>query len=403
MVSVLSRIFGLAKLDMIEDAVQDSMIAAMQKWPFSGMPDNPRAWLIEVAKNRILDSIRHTARLQSGDDEIENAERSLQVIAETEPVYLAGEISDDQLRMIFACCHPEIRADSQVALTLKIVGGFSVAEIARAFLAKDESVAKLLTRARNKLRAGQIELDIPDHDKIGPRLDAVMKVLYLMFNEGYGASDGDELIRKDLCHEAIRLSRSLANHPLTDLPRVHALTALFLFQAARLPSRSDIHGDLLLLSQQDRGLWDKQMLDDALRHFARSASGDMVTDYHLEAEIAAHHALADDFGSTRWPQILKCYDTLQTRKFSPVVELNRIVVLAKMNGAGAGLERLTWLQKNHDIVAYNLFHITKAHFLTEIGDPEGAIDSYKTALSLTNNSSVRRFLDRKVKSLTSPS
>lgn len=246
MVSILSRIFGIEKIDEVEDAVHDSMIAALKKWPYGGIPENQLAWLIETAKNRMLDQLRRSKRVENIDEDFDISDKHL--IDQR----FSGEIDEDQLRMIFACCHPAIAADSQVALTLKVVGGFSVSEIARAYLAKDEAVAKMITRAKKSLLV--VPLQIPAGAELNERLDAVLRGLYLMFNEGYTASAGDDLVRIDLCFEAIRLAEIIARHPVTSSPKVHALAALFLFQAARLQARTNHRGELLLLADQDRSL-----------------------------------------------------------------------------------------------------------------------------------------------------
>lgn len=408
MVSVLSRIFGLEKLDMIEDAVQDALVAALKTWPYSEFPENPRAWLIETAKNRMLDRLRRNKKLPH--DDIDAAEDALPGLAAASAatatladVYFANEISEDQLRMIFACCHPAIPPDSQVALTLKIVSGFNVAEIARAFLAREDSVAKMITRAKQKLRENEVQLEMPPPAEIPARLNTVAKVLYLIFNEGYTASEGAELVRKDLCFEAIRLCTFLAGHPVTNMPRINALTALFLFQGARLSSRYDHEGELLILSAQDRSLWDKTMIARGFNYLRLSASGDELTEYHLEAEIAAVYVSAENFAAINWRHILECYELLQQRKFSPVVELNRIIVLANIHGAKKALEELCKFEEGHKLKDNNLFHITRAHFLAETGKNAEAISSYKTAINLTHNEPVRRFLNKKIGFLISAS
>jgi RNA polymerase sigma factor (sigma-70 family) len=387
MVSVLSRIFGVQKIDLIEDAVQDALVAALKKWPFGGIPENPPAWLIQTAKNRILDNLRREKKSESIDDD------HLDDSSEGE-IRFSGELNEDQLRMIFACCHPAIPPDSQVALTLKIVGGFGVSEIARAYLANDGAVAKMLTRAKSKLRT--VGFEIPAKEELHDRLDAVLRVLYLMFNEGYTASTGDELIRKDLCFEAIRLARIVANHPVTSHPKIHALTALFLFQAARLSTRSDHRGELLLLADQNRFLWDKEMLAAGLVHFRRSASGAEISEYHIEAEIASLHALTPDFRSTDWNRILECYDILQSQRFSPVVALNRAVVVGQISGPEAALIELSKLAEHYLMTSFNLFHLTRAHFLAELGCTDEAKDMYLKAETLTRNESVVRFIQKRI-------
>lgn len=394
MVSVLARHFGIANVGLIEDAVQDAMIAALKKWPYSDVPENQSAWLIQVAKNRVLDQLRRGRKSES----IEARDLEFQASTNTE-LHFDTELNEDQLRMIFACCHPAIPSDSQVALTLKIVGGFSVAEIARAYLAKEEAVAKLLTRAKQKLRS--VQLEIPSGDKLRERLDSVLRVLYLMFSEGYTASEGDHLLRRDLSFEAIRLTGIIADHPKVSNPKINALAALFLFQAARFPARADGGGELLLLADQDRSKWDTQMIAAGLQQFRMSAAGNEISDYHLEAEIASLHSLAPDFVSTDWMRIIECYNELQSRKFSPVVALNRAVAIGQVDGAEAAMSELSTLAGNYLMTAFNLFHITKAHFLAESGDSDAAMASYERAIELTRNESIRRFLTRRIAVLTS--
>lgn len=401
MVSVLTRIFGFEKLDLIEDAVQDALVTALRKWPYTGMPDNPTAWLIQVSKNRVLDHLRANKKFQTTEEDLETVSNA--IAADAEEVYFSNEVSEDQLRMIFACCHPVISPDSQVALTLKTVCGFNIPEIARAFLSTDYSIAKLISRAKQRLRLHGVRLGMPLPGELKERLESVLKVLYLMFNEGYTASAGDELIRKDLCFEAIRFGESLAKHPVTTSPEVHALATLFLAQAARFSTRCDNTGELLLLSEQDRSLWDRQMMDRALQHFRLSASGEMLSDYHLEAEIAVSHTFAKDYASTDWRNILECYDALQKRRFSPVVELNRIVVLAEIEGAESGLVELENFRQNYDLNGSYLLDLTEAHFLSETGAHKQAVESYTKALNLTENRSIRRFLEKKINELKTSS
>ena len=392
MVSVLSRIFGVQHIDLIEDAVQDALVAAMRKWPHSEMPRNPRAWLTETAKNRVLDRLRRDARSSSIDEgDFELAANGTL----NRDVRFDGEFDEDQLRMIFACCHPSIAPDAQVALTLKVVGGFSVAEIARAYLAKEESIAKMVTRAKQKLRSGGVPLEIPAGSELGDRLDAVLKVLYLMFNEGYGASGGDEFVRRDLCFEAIRLIRLVARHPSTSSPRAHAAAALFHLQAARFPARTDNAGELILLADQDRTVWDKKLIGLGLRHLRLSALGDEISAFHIEAEIAAIYSTAPDFASTDWERILDCYTALQEISFSPVAELNRAIVIGRLRGPQAGLAALESSAARRDLGRYNLHHLARGHLLAEVGRVGEAAESFAQALDLTHNNAVRRFIQRK--------
>jgi len=391
MVAVLVRLFGLARIDAIEEAVQDSMVAALRKWPFTAVPENPTAWLIQTARNRMIDQLRRERFDPLPDDE------DLQPTKETRPEpTFASELSEDELRVIFACCHPSISPDSQVALTLKIVSGFSVSEIANAFLMTDEAVAKMLTRAKSRLRAGAGDLRIPAGGELTSRLEPVLKILYLIFNEGYGATEGDELIRRDLCAEAIRLTKLVAAHPLTALPKVHAAAALFLFQAARIPARTGHAGELILFADQDRQLWDRRLIGEGLVHFQMAGRGNEVSSYHLEAEISAAYTLSPSADSIDWHRILHCYGSLRKISYSKIAELNRIVVVSKIEGDEIALRQLGELD---GLDKYNLFHITKAHLLLNAGRAGEAAASYETAMALTRNEAVRRFITNKIESI----
>lgn len=394
MVSILARRFGITHIDLIEDSVQDAMIAAMRTWPYSGFPANQTAWLIQTAKNRAIDQLRRSAK----SDSIEGNDLEFQSRPAAD-LRFEGELSEDQIRMMFACCHPEIPADSRVALTLKIVGGFSVGEVARAYLAKDDAVAKMLTRAKQKLRA--LSMEIPAGDELIERLNSVLRVLYLIFNEGHSASVGADLVRRDLCEEAIRLTRILLVHPTTSLPKVHALMALFLFQAARFSTRSDAEGDLLLLADQDRSLWDREMLANGLEHFRLAARGEELSDYHIEAEIASIHGLAPDYASTDWERIIRCYDTLLERDFSPVLALNRLVGVSEYRGPDSALSEISVLGANYLMTSFNLYHLVRAHLCAKLGQNAEARTAYHRAAELTRNESILRFIQRKIEVLKS--
>jgi RNA polymerase sigma factor (sigma-70 family) len=394
MVSVLAHKFGVVNIELIEDSVQDAMIAAMKTWPYSGVPANQTAWLIQTAKNRTIDQLRRSAK----SDSIDDGETEIPV-EDSADTRFASELTEDQIRMMFACCHPDISADARVALTLKIVGGFSVGEIARAYLAKDETIAKMLTRAKQKLRG--LEFEIPAGDSLNERLESVLRVLYLLFNEGYAASEGSDLTRRDLCEEAIRLVNILLAHPLTAKPKVHALLALFLFQFARFATRSDDQGELLLLAEQDRSKWDLQLLAEGLEQFRLAATGNELSDYHIQAEIASIHGLADEYSSTDWERIIACYDQLLDRTFSPVVALNRLVAVSEHRGAQPAFDELASLGSNYLMTSFNLYHLVRGHLCERLGSTREARSSYTRAAELTHNESVRRFIGRKLEVLTS--
>ena len=287
-VAALTRVFGSHNLQLAEDVVQDALIRALQTWPFQGVPENPAAWLTQVAKNRALDLIRREAVWAQKQVELE---RVLPLSTADVPSS-DGEEPDDQLAMMLMCCHPAIPHEAQLALTLKIACGFSVAEIARALLAQPEAIAKRIVRAKKQIREQEIPLELPAEAQLAERVDAVLQVIYLLFKEGYSATQGENLLREDLCIEAIRLGRLLAAHPRTNLPPVHALLALLMLQAARLPARTKESGALALLAEQDRSLWDRRLIAAGMRHLGQAAAGETLTRYHLQAEIAALHVAA---------------------------------------------------------------------------------------------------------------
>ncbi len=385
MTAVLARSFGFEKFDLIEDAIQEAMVRALRNWPFAGIPKSPEAWLITVARNCLIDAIRRDRR----SEPIEGIE----TVAETEfKSGFASEFDEDVLRMMFACCNPRLSPDSQVALTLRTIGGFSVREIAAAFLASDDAIAKMLTRAKSKL--SDTDLEIPGPDRIPSRLGQVLKVLYLMFNEGYNTSNGLLPVRNDFCFEAIRLAGILSRHPSTRHPKVDALLAMFFFQAARLEARFDEHGDILRLSEQDRQKWDRRMIARGLEHLKLSAAGDEVSEFHVEAEIASIHALSFDPAKTDWSRLVECYDRLLTIRWSPIVALNRAIAASKSIGPEAVLSEIDDLETS--LAKYPFFHIARGEMLAGIGDSNGAAVSFRRAQELSGNDAMFRFLRRRV-------
>lgn len=392
MAAVLVRHLGVANIDMIEDAIQDAMITAMKRWPFSGTPENPTAWLTQVAKNTVIDKLRREQKSVTIDD--------LEFAHENKPAtQFEGEIDDDQLRLIFACCHPSISPDSQVALTLKIVCGFSVGEIARAFLSNESSVTKLITRAKSRLRSGEIDFEIPAGVELADRMTPVLKVLYLMFNEGYAPTAGSEIVRRDLCSEALRLAEHLAQDAKTTMPQVHALAALFCFHAARFPARVGSDGEMLLLADQDRTLWNRHLIASGIGHMKASAHGDELSVYHLEAEIASAHAVATNVEATDWQRIVECYELLQRRSYSPIAELNKVIALGQIENSERTLDQLDRLGSDGKLSSYFLFHAARAHYLADLGRTADAIESYRRAQTLSQNETTRRLIANKINEL----
>jgi RNA polymerase sigma-70 factor (ECF subfamily) len=386
MVAALTRALGPRRLDLAEEVVQEALLRALQSWPYAGIPDNPRGWLFEAARNRAIDVLRRERALA---ERLEAAVFNLRAEALPEASTLAA---DDVLAMMFMCCHPDLGRPAQIALTLKTVGGFGVTEIAAACLAEPVTIAQRLVRAKRQIREEAIPLEIPSPAAMATRLASVLEILYLLFNEGYAAHEGDDLVRGELCGEAIRLARLLVASPQTDEPRVHALLALMLLQASRLPARLDGTGELLLLADQDRALWDRALIAEGMRHLERASAGSALTPYHVEAAFAAAHAAAPDAASTDWAHVLRLYEQLLALKPSPVVALNRAVALAMVEGPEAGIAALRPLAEEPALARYYLLPAARGALLLAAGKRGAAAAEYKAALALPCSSPERRFL-----------
>lgn len=393
MVATLTRVFGAEHLSLAEEVVQDALMAALQQWSLLGVPENPRGWLFQVARNRALDQLRRDANLRAKEPELVAVFRERS--PDEEPLF-AHELRDDQLRMMLMCCHPAIARESRVALTLKTVGGFSVDEIARAFLTKKETIAQRLVRAKRLIRDEPIPMELPSRAELPSRLESLLEVLYLLFNEGYGAHAGEDLIRADLCAEAIRLGRQLVDHPAAALPEAHALLALMLLQGARLPARVDAAGELTTLEEQDRSLWDQRMLAEGLRELGRSASGPRLTAYHVEAAIASCHAIARSFDETDWDAIAAHYEQLLELKPTPVVALNRAVAVAMAEGPRRGLAAVEEIAMHPALRDYLPLPATLGELCLRAGDRNAAAQHFTRALELPATMPEKRFLLRKL-------
>lgn len=395
-VAALTGVFGLRYLELAEDALQEALLKALRQWSYGNVPPNPAAWLMQVAKNQALDVVRRDARFREKEDAIIAAMERHPAFSPAPGAFMTEEIRDDQLRLIFACCHPALPGEARVALTLKTLCGFGVGEIARAFLTTPETIAKRLTRARDRLRKAAVPFEIPTGPELAPRLDSVLDVLYLLFNEGYNASHGDELIRAAFCDEGIRLATLLTENVVTDRPKTHALLALFFLQAARFPARIDPAGELLLLQEQDRSRWNRELIAEGMAHLERAAVGQEPSAFHLEAGIAACHCLARAYEETDWARILSLYDLLLKINASPVAELNRAVALAKVRGPGAGLKALDEIKNQKALRRYYLFYAVRAEFCAELGQREEASKDYRQALALTEITVERDFLTKQL-------
>lgn len=395
-VATLTRIFGFEHLTLAEDVVQEALARALQTWPFYGVPKNPAAWIMRAARNLALDVVRREKVFRHKEPEIIRLIEDGRHAEET-GVFLEREIVDDRLRLMFVCCHPLIPPEAQVALALKTLCGFSVTEISRAFLTTDAAIAKRLTRAKQKIKEAGIAFEIPAGEELARRLDVVLQSLYLMFNEGYKASSGDHLVRADVCHEAIRLTSLLAEHPAVNRPESHALLALMLLNGARIQTRVDDEGNLLRLQEQDRTRWNQPMIARGMLHMAQSAAGDEITEYHLQAGIAACHCAAKDYESTDWRQILSLYDRLMEFDKSPVIALNRTVALAELRGPQAGIDAVGAIKDLRSLESYYLLHAVLGDFESRLNHPQSAAVHFRKSLELAETKSEQAFLAKRLR------
>jgi RNA polymerase sigma factor (sigma-70 family) len=378
--------------------VQEALVRALQTWPYYGIPKNPAAWLTQTAKNLALDLIRRENLFQKKQPEIITfiEQWSDNSHAGDSPAF-QGEIKDDRLRLMFASCHPLVPPEAQAVLALKTLCGFNIPEIAKAFLTTRAAIAKRLTRARQRIRELRIPFEIPSGPELSVRLDGVLQTLYLLFNEGYKASTGDKLVREELCYEAIRLATLLAEHPIGNQPRVHALLALMLLNSARLSARTDTEGNVLRLKEQDRSTWNKPMIARGIFHLGQSAAGDELSEYHLQAGIAACHCVAADYDSTDWPQILSLYDRLIELDDSPIIALNRAVAVANVRGPKAGIEAIEAIRNPQSLDSYYLFYAVLAEFEAQLNEFQSAADHLRKAIHLTEIKSEQALLWNRLK------
>ena len=391
MIATLTRIFGVEHLSLAEDVVQEALSRALETWPYRGIPEKPSAWIMRASRNLALDVIRRQKSFRAKEAEIAQLMERDGSAGET-ATFSEHEIADDRLRMMFVCCHPVIPPEAQVALALKTLCGFSVAEISHAFLTTEAAIAKRLTRAKQKIQEAHVPFEIPAGDELARRLDSVLQSLYLLFNEGYKASSGEKLVRGELCEEAIRLTELLAQHPAGNHPKTHALLALMLFNAARLAAREDDRGNLLRLEEQDRTRWDQAMIARGMSHLRESAAGGVVSEYHLQAGIAACHATAKDYQSTDWARILSLYDRLMEFDDSPVVALNRAVAVANVHGPKTGLEAVRAIRDGKKLDSYYLLYAVIGELEMRLNNREAAVQEFRKAFELAETKSERAFL-----------
>lgn len=396
-VAALARTLGAARLDLAEDVAQQALLQALRVWPYRGVPDDPAAWLFTAARRLAIDAVRRDATLRRHADAIE---RALLVRAPSPPgAHFADELADDELRLLFMCAHPALSQEMRLALILRVGCGLSTREIASGVLREEATVAQWLVRARRRVQERGLSLDMPTSAELPSRLAPVLDALYLAFNEGHGAASGDALVRADICGEAVRLARLLADHPVAGRPEAQALAALLLFHLARLPTRTDAAGEIVLLADQDRARWDAAAIAEGFLRLQKAATGEHLSEFHLLAGIAAEHARAATFEETDWASILVYYDTLVAVAPSPVHRLNRAVAVAMVEGAARGLSELDAVAGETVLADYFLLPATRSELLRRLGRHAEASAELAEAARLTASPPARRFLARRLDKL----
>jgi RNA polymerase sigma-70 factor (ECF subfamily) len=398
MVSVLTRIFGVENLALAEDVVQDAFCRALELWSFRGVPPNPSAWLMATAKNRALDILRRRRTALNAEPELARLFDSEWTLKPTvDELFEPRAIEDDQLRMMFSCCHSQLKEESQVALILHILCGFSVGEIAEAFVSPHSTIEKRITRAKKVLATSKKLFDVTSSQETARRLPTVHRALYLLFNEGYHGASAQHTVRAELCREAMRLVAMLLGHPLGAIPTTYALAALMSLDAARLPGRLDASGNLQTLFDQDRSRWDQQLLGQGMKLLELSATGPELTEYHVEAAIASAHARAASIEDTDWKAIVSLYDTLLALRPSPIIGLNRAIAIAQLEGPDRGLEEMGRIEDRGRLVAYPFHFAALGELELQMGRHEVARERFSAAAALARSPLEREFFSQRLR------
>ncbi len=397
MVAALTRIFGVHNLALAEDVVQDALCRALEVWAFRGVPENPSAWLMTAAKNRAVDVLRRERTARQFAPELGRLlETEWTLVPLVTELFSQHEIEDDVLRMMFVCCSPRLPEDAQVALVLNVVSGFGAAEIAHVFLSSQAAIEKRLARAKALLAESKPAFEIAGGVELGARLAAVHRALYLLFSEGYHGAHPEGALREELCVEAMRLVTLLTQHEATALPPTHALAALMALHAARLPGRTGTSDELVPLLEQDRSSWDQALVARGVAWLEISARGDELSEYHLEAAIAAEHTTAARAQDTKWPRIVQLYDTLFLMRPTPVVALSRAIAIAQRDGPDAGLRAIEEIANKDRLESYPFFFAATAELELRLGHGKAATQGFERALELARNPEERRFFQSRI-------
>jgi RNA polymerase sigma factor (sigma-70 family) len=398
MVAALTRVFGVHNLSLAEDVVQEAFCRAMEVWAHRGVPENPSGWLMTTAKNCALDVIRRERTARTFAPEVGRLLESEWTLTPVmEEMFGASAIKDDLLRMMFSCCHPRLSEQAQVALVLHILCGFSVGEIASAFVCTHAAMEKRITRAKKELAASMRLFDVEADEEFTKRLPVVQRALYLLFNEGYHGASTETPVRAELCTEAMRLTAVLLGHPLGKTPRTYALAALMSFDAARLPARIDDTGNLTSLSEQDRSKWNKDLIGEGTLLLEQSTQGSEISEYHIEAAIALAHACATSTEETNWEAIISLYDMLFAIRPTPIVALNRSIAVGQRHGPAQGLEAIASIADKGRLFAYPFYFATLGELELRCSNQESAREHFKAATALARNPMERRFLEGRIK------
>lgn len=402
MVSVLTKIFGTQNLETAEDVVQQTFIDAISVWKLKGIPDNPSAWLFRVAKNKAIDFIRrnkHSVQYDFSDNERALLKSEYTLTTTMDSFFKEELVKDDLLRMMFACCHPEISQENQITIILKTLCGFSTAEIAKAFITSEDTVSKRLYRTKEFFREQKIKLQIPSVDELKQRTNAVLNSIYLLFNEGYNSTHSENLIRQELIDEAMLLCKLLSENKQTQLPEVFALMALMFFHSSRSESRLSTEGEIILLPEQDRSKWNHNLISEGNRLMNIAAFGNEISSYHIEAAISYEHCSAASFENTNWKRILELYEWLCSISLSPVTEVNRIIAVLQVHGEQRALNELEKLSEKYKLDSFYIYHSLLGEIHSRLNHQKEAKAHFEKAMAITQSKAEIKFLQDKILTL----